>query len=376
MFENILSNIFETTMQRESKTVTVLYSGDSFKAFFRKSAEGSETTDTMTMFYSVDSPLSVGSLISFAGNTYLCLNQETAENEVYMKSSVRRTNGTITTHDLTVADLPIYGETLNSATISENTYTSLLDGHMEVLTEDCSASRSLKIDDGFNCWGRTWKIENLYYIDGVCHIVISVAANYTPEFNYSLILSDLESVNVAPGDHAAITATALINGKETDAAIVYSSSDSGIATIDAAGQIEYLSEGSVSFFATWEEHVITVSSALVTVASAPSDDVVSIYVSPLSEISEDFPETLTYYGVRGGVRDDSISVSFAIENISNIRDNYAAYLKKITVVDNGDHTITLNVKGSVMVGKTFDLVATSAESETENRQTIKITSFF
>lgn len=79
--------------------------------------------------------------------------------------------------------------------------------------------------------------------------------------------------------------------------------------------------------------------------------------------------------MRGGVRDDTIPVSFKIENI-NVTNNYNTYLKKITVTDNGDNTIELSVSGSVMRDKTFDLVAYNEEYETENRQNIKVVSLF
>lgn len=120
---------------------------------------------------------------------------------------------------------------------------------------------------------------------------------------------------------------------------------------------------------------ITTKQATVTVLSTPIDESVTIYVQPLDEICFDFPETLSYYAMRGGVRDDSIPVSFKIENI-NVTNNYNTYLKKITITDNGNHTIELAVNGSVMMGKKFDLVAYNDEYEVENRQNIKVVSLF
>ena len=171
-------------------------------------------------------------------------------------------------------------------------------------------------------------------------------------------------------------ATAYCNDIEiTKATILYSSSNEDVAIIDSQGNISYLSDGEVYFTATWQEQNVSESTGTVTVASVPADDSVTIYVKQLDEICYDFPETIYYYAIRGGVRDDTISVSFKIENI-NVTNNYNTYLKKITITDNGDNTIELAVNGSVMRGKTFDLVAYNDEYEVEYRQNIKVISLF
>lgn len=373
---NILSDVFQQAMKREHKTVMVQETGEQFECFFRKNNDSINRRDTMIMFYDVDAPVEVGTLLLYGGNTYFTLNKETAENDVYFKSAIIRTNGVINTHRLSVIGLPFYGDNVNNATSTNTTNISLIDGNIEVMTEDNDESRALKVDDLFNEWGRTWKITNLFYIDGICHIVLEINANVTPTYNYSLVLTNLTSFNVAPEDKASITATAYCDNIEiAKATILYSSSNEDVATIDSSGNISYLADGEVYFTATWQEQNVSESTGTVTVASVPADDSVTIYVEQLDEICYDFPETIHYYAIRGGVRDDTVPVSFKIENI-NVTNNYNTYLKKITITDNGDNTIELAVNGSVMRGKIFDLVAYNDEYEVENRQNIKVISLF
>ena len=90
---NILNDIFRQSMSREHKTVTVCETGEQFECFFRKNNDNINYRDTMIMFYDVDSPVEVGTLLLYGGNIYLTLNKETAENDVYFKSAVIRTNG-------------------------------------------------------------------------------------------------------------------------------------------------------------------------------------------------------------------------------------------------------------------------------------------
>lgn len=373
---NILNNIFQQSMKREHKTITVWETGEQFECFFRKNNDNLHTRDTMTMFYDVEAPVEVGTLLSYNNNTYLVLNKETSENTVYYKSAITKTNGIINTHSLSVVDLPFYGDNINNANTTGNANLTIIDGNFEALTEDNKISRALKIGDTFNEWNRSWKISNLFYIDGICHIILEVCADITPTYDYRLEISALDSFNVAPEDTASITAKAYCNDVEMpNATIVYSSSNTEVATIDSSGNISYLADGKVYFTATWQEQNISQSTETVTVASVPVDDSIAIYVDRLEEICYDFPETLKYYATRGGVRDDSIPVSFKIENISVVN-NYGAYLKKISITDNGDNTIELSVSGSIMEGKSFDLIAFNEEHGIENRQNIKVISLF
>lgn len=368
---NALKTMFDQSMSREGHKVITYITKEVFTCFFRRNNDNSNSKDSMVMYYPVGSPVKAGTLLSYGGYTYLTLNQETAENDVYYKSAVIKTNGNINTHSLSVNNLPFYGDGVNNALTSDTAFISVIGGNVEITTEDCAASRALAIDDLFNEWGRTWKINNLYYIDGICHIVLEVNADVEPTYEYRLDLSELAVLNVKPGDSDSITATAYVNGTEYEnATINFTSSNDEIAAIDANGNISYLAEGEVCFTAMWIEQNLSRQTETVIVAAEPAGDEIGIYVQAIDEIFFGFPETLTYYGTRGGVRDDTIPVAFKVENIAD------SYAKKISITDNGNHTIDVEASGSVMVNKTFDLVGYNEEYGVEFRQNIKISSMF
>lgn len=372
---NVLSDIFEETMRRECHTAATFTTGEKFECFFRRNNDNLNEHDTMVMYYRVDAPVQAGTLISFDGFTFLALNRETVENDVYYKSSIVRTNGVANTHSFSVVGLPFYSNTINNVTATNGTNLSIIDGNAEVLTEDSAASRALAINDLFNEWGRTWKITNLFYIDGICHIVMEVNGNVEPTYRYKVVLSSLMSLHVNKGDTDTLTATAYINDEVTNAKIEYSSSNNEVATIDNSGNIEYLAEGKVTFTATWTEQDVSATTDTVTIQSEPVDEDISIYMEKIEEIFRGLESEFVCYTLKGGARDDSIPVTIKAENVSGVS-NQEAYLAYIKITNKGDGKFEVKVDNSNMTYKTFELVATVDGYEASTRRTVKVVPFF
>lgn len=364
---------FRESMARERKVVTTYFSGEEFDCFFRRNNDGENDKDTMVMFYPADAPVSAGSLLNIGGKTYIALNKETIENLTYKKSAVKRTNGIINIQSGKVRGLPYFGDRVKNGLSTNGNYLSVIDGNLEIITEDCDISRNLAIDDVFNEWGRTWKIQNIYYVDGTAHIIIVVYADTVIEHNYRLEVTGLEELNVEPGAKAKITGKVYLNDELIEnAAIAYSSSDVNIATIDNAGNIEYLADGQVFFEVSFYEKGISKNTDTVTVITAPVDDTLELYVEPTSIVYWGGDDNLIPYSVtRGGKKVSDIPVSFKIENLSG----NAAYLKYIKVDSNAEN-VNIVIDDSRLSNMTFDLVAFNEEYELVNRQTIKIKSFF
>lgn len=372
----LLHNIFNETMQREHKTITTFTTGEQFDCFFRKSNDNLNIRDSLAMYYDINAPVKIGTLLSYGNNTYLVLTQETAENDVYYKSSIVRTNGKATTHNLSVVGLPFYSSTINNANAANGTNISIIDGNTEVLTEDNATSRSLAINDKLNEWGRTWKISNLFYVDRICHIVLEINGDIEPTYDYKIVLAPLMSLHVNVRDADKLTATAYVNENEvTNAKITYSSSDDSIATIDNDGNIAYLAEGQATFTATWTEQNVSTTTDTVTVQSEPVGDDISIYMEELGEIYNGLESDFLCYALNGGVRDDNIPISIAAENVSGVS-NQKAYLAYIQITNKGNGKFEVIVDNSNLMYKTFDLVAKVDGYEAETRQTVRVMPFF
>lgn len=372
--EDTLTNVFDEVMEREGRTLTTYTDRTEARAFFRRNSDGTDSRDTVIMFYGKEAPVRQGTLFSLDDGIYIALNREHAEGSVYWKSAVEKTNGTITLNDLSVMDIPIFGETLKSTLALRDTHLSIVDGYTTFITEDSPKSRMLKINGTFNEWGRTWRIEQVYLRDGICHITAKVSVDEVVTYDYRLELSPLSVLNVMPGCTAEITATAYINDVGvTDAEIIYRSSDDTLATIDAEGGITYLADGRVYFTAIWVGHEDLVKTTeLVNIISSPVDETVALHVDTVAEIYNGFEEEVGYYVTRGGVRVTDIHITFTIENVSTT----AVYAKNVRIVSQTDSIVTVMSDDSRLIDQIFELIGRNTEHNLEDRQTIKIKSMF
>lgn len=172
-----LENIFKATMEREGKTVVAVTSGSEFQAFFRRCDDGQSAEDRITIYYDVDAPIEQGSLISYGRKTYILMNKETEENTCYYKSYGIACNGILNSNNGTVRNVPVYGYDLQNGIAYSGQVVTVISGNMEFITENNEMTKQLDINNTFNVYGRTFKIDNIYYKDGMTHIVTQVTLN-------------------------------------------------------------------------------------------------------------------------------------------------------------------------------------------------------
>lgn len=249
-----LETVFESTMQREGRTVTAYTSGAEFKAFMRRNDDGNNFEDRITLYYPTNSPVVQGSLVSYGNRIYILVNRETEENDCYYKSSGLACNGMITLNNGNVIGVPCYAYNMNGSLIDENQVISVIDGNMEFITESNSLSRQIDINHTFNEFGRTFKVNNIYYKDGILHLVTEVTTDETPTEHLNIIIDGLsDTVTYNVGDTVQLTATLYINNVVTTGTVTWESTNTSVATIDGNGLVTFVGNGTVAFKAYWVE---------------------------------------------------------------------------------------------------------------------------
>lgn len=366
--QDTLKNVFDETMQREGITATAYSSGLSFDCFFRRLSDGLNQRSTMTMFYAFGSPIHAGSIVEINGKNYICLNCETIENAVYRKSAVVDCNGTISTQNANVMNLPFYGAGAESAFPSGNNMLSIIDGKAELITEDCSESRKLEINDKFNAWGRTWLLKNIFVVNGIVTLNVEVTADTDIVFEHGITFKNINESGYTIGDTIELDAHATINGHNTDAQLTYTSSNNSVATVDANGIISIVGAG--SFFVTiiCESYGVSEMTTETTVVEEVQE-VVTLSVSKMEEAYLGFDSDCTATIQRNGETVHDITFTASVEcsfsNKLTVTTNQSNGLIRVTVPDNNYN----------LVGKTFDLVVSLPDYNITDRQTVKIVSF-
>ena len=288
---NPLETVFESTMEREGKTVTAYTSGSEFKAFMRRNDDGNNFEDRITLYYPTTAPVIQGSIISYGNKLYILVNRETEENDCYYKSSGLACNGIITLNDGMVIGVPCYAYNMNGSLVDENQIISVIDGNMEFITESNSLSRQIKIGNKFNEFGRTFKVNNIYYKDGILHLVTEVTTDEQSVEHLNIIidgLTDGETYNV--GDSVQLTATLYINNTLTTGTVTWESTNTSVATIDGNGLVSFIGNGTVAFKAYWVEKDTQNTTNTVGVGTT---EIYTVSISGRTTISSGFSRTYT-----------------------------------------------------------------------------------
>lgn len=366
--QDTLKNVFDETMQREAITATAFSSGLTFPCFFRRLSDGLNQRSTMTMFYAFGSPIHAGSIIDINGKDYICLNCETVENSVYKKSAVVECNGTISTQNASVMDLPFYGVGAESGFPSGNNMLSIIDGKAELITEDCSESRKLEINDKFNCWGRTWLLKNIFVVNGIVTLNVEVTADTDIIFEHGITFNDINASGYSIGDTIELDAHSTINGNITDAPLTYTSSDSSVATVDANGVISIVGAGSFFVTIVCESYGVSETTTETTVVEEVQE-VVTLSVSKMGEAYLGFDSECTATIQKNGETVHDITFTAIVES------SFSSKLKVTINQNNGLIKVEVPDSDYSLVGKSFDLVVSVPDYGLTNRQTVKITSF-
>ena len=229
MMYSPLENVFENTMKREGKEITVVNSGTTFQGFFRRFDDGQSTEDRITVYYGVNEPVYQGTLISYGTKTYILINKETEENTCYYKSFGIACNGILNTNNGTIRNVNVYGYDMKNGIAYSGSVFTMISGNMEFITESNDKIRTLNINDTFNTYGRTWKVDNTYDKDGIFHIVAQVTYNEAdpvepkpePEVTSSVKISATTDTVKVGGSYKTLTAT-VYDSSETDMTENYS----------------------------------------------------------------------------------------------------------------------------------------------------------
>lgn len=255
--------------------MTAVTQAQDFKAVFRKNNDGLEDRDSSIIYYEIDAPVEIGTLLQYKGKYYIVLNKETAENDVYYKSAIQQTDGILNLNTGTVTGLRVICMKTTSISSASDGTMILLSGDLELILEENSDAKRLTIGGTFNEYGGTYKIKNIMSKNGICHLYCERTADEQPTVNYRLVLSDYnKAYQIGSSTDSGLVVTKLETTAYMNDQIVpnptieWASSNNDVATIAQDGTVTFIKAGTVKFTARWTEHDVEVTTDEITVTES------------------------------------------------------------------------------------------------------------
>lgn len=357
---------YKRTMEREGKILTTYTGGAEFKAFFRINNDNEKQRETIVIYYDVTAPVRPGTLVMYGYGVYLALNRETVENDVYYKSTLVKCNGVYNENSGAVMNIPFYSDNMKSSVSVGNSTITMLNGNIEIITEENSLSKKIKIDQKFNEFGRTFKVCNLYSMDGILHIIAEVYSDMTPTYTYSVVIDGTPITSLKTGETVQLTATTYMGETiTTGATLDWTSSDNTIATVDGTGLVTCVSEGTAMITCTWVEQDVKGTASINVSNSEPVTPTGYTYtISPTSSLRVGVSKTYKLTITDSSGNDITSSQNDYSWNI--VSDFVNQFQQVVT-----DNKIKLTVENEDLIGETF-VLQVLVGTEVKISQTIEI----
>ena len=300
---------FTDALKREGKVITAYSDNTPYNVLFRRNKDTNQLTDKLTIFYSYDCGIHAGQLLNYGNKHFLVLNQETPESDVYYKSNIIETNAII--HSVIGSNeinMPVYAFDIADGLAQKNDVMSIISGNIHIIAEPNSIINSLQISNEFDACGRHWKIDNIISKDNVIHLYCQVAATVTHTYTVTVTAND----SYHRGESAQLTAVAKQDDTVVNASLVWTSSDTSLATVDNTGLANFLADGNVTITATWTSQNVSGTKAIT--ITEPDSYSLSITAND-SYTTADTP-TLTATAQKNGTVDSTATFTWASSDTS------------------------------------------------------------
>lgn len=347
---NTVLTQFKRTMNREGEFVSTYTGGREFKAFFRTRNDNGSQKESIIMYYDVNAPMRPGMLVVYGHGVFLALNKETIGNDVYYKSTLVKCNGVFSDNSgCETLNIPFYSGSMKSGLPTGNQTISVINGNIELIMEENSLTKKIRINDTFNEFGRTFKVVNQYIVDGIVHLLADVISDQKAKLNYCVLIDGLPKV-VVPGKTTKLTATAYVNGEmTTGATFEWASSDESIAMMDGKGIMTPVNNGYVNITAKWVEKDIVGETGAVRVGG-DGNERWEMRVVGIEEIRNTYRRTYVVETKLNGAECHLDGVDYEIITPDGLSFAYEHF-------NYDTNQLTLCVDDERMIGKTFTIRA-------------------
>jgi hypothetical protein len=302
---NTVFTAFNDCIKREGTIVYDYKTNMPYTVLFRRNDDNNNIINHTRIFYPLLTDIRAGQLITYNHENYIVLNKETAENSVYYKSSLLKTNAIIKRFkDGLQTIIPVYSSDINSALANSGEVLSLVDGNVQMIADNQGAASQLAINDEFYAIGGYWGINNIINKDGILSIYSKITSKPSNN-NLTLEINADDSYTVGTDVH--LTNTAKYGDMTiTNADVIWSVDNADISAIDTDGTLHCNGTGTVTATATWASENITATKQI-TIAT-PENNTLEINADD-TYTTADTP-TLTAVAKTNGTADSTATITW------------------------------------------------------------------
>ena len=343
---------FNTTMKRERITVSDYYDRTkTYNIFFRMNKRGSNPNGKVRIYFSQDTPISIGTIFVLKDIPYVVTSRDDDESDIFYTSIAVKCDTSFnvfsnTEHRYVTVPCAVKSD---EYTLTNNSIISMVSGSVTVYTGDNSYAREIEINNGYYNFGGYYKVKNTFYNNGLAYVYMTREAK--PEDKYTLSYNGVTSLDMADATTYQLSYTATKNDVVVDSpALTYVSSDDTIATVDGNGLMTMLKEGDVKITTTWTDGNNTTCETTINISNSgvvPATGTLTI--SGRTELKWGLPRK--YKAIYTDADGNDISSNYtSLWTITNATFDTS----KLTQTVNGNQ-ITLSFDDENIIGKTFTL---------------------
>ena len=251
--KNFNQRQFNATMKRECITVSDYYDRTkTYDVFFRRSRRGSNSNGKVRIYFSQDTPISIGTMFVLKDKPYVVTSRDCDESDIFYTSMAVKCDTSFTVYSNTehrYVSIP-FATLSDEYTLSSNSTINMVSGDVVIYTGDNPYSREVELNETYYNYGGYYKVANTFYNNGLAYVYMTREAK--PADRYTLSYNGVTSLDMKDATTYQLSYTAIKNDVPVDSpTLTYVSSDNTIATVDSNGLMTMLKEGNVTITATW-----------------------------------------------------------------------------------------------------------------------------
>lgn len=286
-------------MRKEKIIVTDYFSNEEYEIFLRRKSKGGTTTQKkITLYYSQNTSINIGTIFTLRNIHYIITNQDADESGIFYRSIAVKCDSMITIkYKNKYTEIPVAIQNDDISTDESHTI-NLASGTVVLFSSLNDISSAIKINDQFYVFGNKYKVGNSFQNEGIIYFYMTQENSGSDTF--SLIYDgDETEVDLSIGTYQlkyqALKNESIVNNPE----LTYEVDNTSIASVSADGLLTLNASGTVNVTAIWIDGNNT--SCITTMKIKDANEPGRIAVSGTSQLKLGVTRTYTanYYNNEG-----------------------------------------------------------------------------